>query len=309
MQKVSNRRKLKLLFRQNRTKKTIGLFLLLILTSLIYVQCSKESSIPSFDGVASFRSNGNYVFKIEYDTEVTTHFMVDDDVTKVLDMAAQTPSITKQHVIIEIDAEGNIYVELTDLVPSQSLDIQHETPEGNILKPYKTVIEEGKIKMFDANNVQLYEEPMDFGNAADLIAMLKQIDNPNDVINQLMMQGQYSNFTSNLNEIINNPSAFGVTVTPIGNDLVAIQQPVDATNTNSDLTVALMDKTNNRLVSSDLYDAGGKWLSSMLFEYNVGANPTLKGTLERSKQQLPSGLDAYVETYSTYENLKVNTNL
>ncbi len=288
----------------------VGTLILLVFSSVFYVQCSKEEGLPNpFDGsiTASFR--GDYALRLEYDTEVTTHFMVDDDVTKVLDMAAQTPSITKQHVIIEIDTEGNIYVELTDLAPSQSLNLQHETPEGNIKKPHKTIIEEGKIKMFDAQNVQMYEEPMDFGDAAHLIDLLKQIDNPNDVINQLMMQGQYSNFTTNLNEIINNPSAFGVTVNSIGNDLVTIQQAVEPTNSNSDIAISLINKTNNRLLTSELYDVGGKWLSSMIFEYHTGSNPTLKGTLERSKQQLPSGLDAYVETYSTYENLKVDTNL
>jgi hypothetical protein len=91
--------------------------------------------------------------------------------------------------------------------------------------------------------------------------------------------------------------------------LVTIQQPVEPTNSNSDIAISLINKTNNRLLTSELYDAGSKWLSSMIFEYHTGSNPTLKGTLERSKQQLPSGLDAYVETYSTYENLQVNTNL
>jgi hypothetical protein len=310
MQKFSKPQTFNRMFANRRMKVFVGSLMLLVFSSVFYVQCAKENGITnSLDNgiLASFRSN--YVFRIEYDTEVTTHFMVDDDVTEVLDMAAQTPSITKQHVIVEIDAEGNIFVELTALTPSQSLNIQHETPEGNIEQPHKTVIENGTIKMFDANNEQLYEEPMDFGNAADLINTLQQIDNPNDVINQLMMQGQYSNFLSNLNEIINNPSAFGVTVTQVGNDLVAIQQSVNPINSNSDIAVSLVDKTNNRLISSNLYDAAGGWLSSMLFEYNTGSEPTLKGTLERSKQRLPSGLDAYVETYSTYENLQVDTNL
>lgn len=197
MQKFSKLRILRKKFTYQRMKIFVGTLILLVFSSTFYVQCSKESRIPNVDGlnaVASLRNGNNYVLRIQYDTEVTTHFIVDDRITKVLDMAAQTPSITKQNVIIEIDAEGNIYVELVELTPSQSLNIQHETPEGNIMKPHKTIIEKGKIKMFNDNNVQLYEEPMDFGNAATLVNTLEQIDNPNDVINQLMMQGQYSNF-------------------------------------------------------------------------------------------------------------------
>ena len=94
MKKILNGRKLKPSFRQKRSVKTFGFLVLLILTSLIYVQCSKESPIPNVDGINVLASSGSVpILRMIYDSEVSTHFTVDGDLTNTMDIAAQTPTI------------------------------------------------------------------------------------------------------------------------------------------------------------------------------------------------------------------------
>lgn len=313
MKKILNGRKRKLRFRQNRSLKTFGLLCLLVLTSLMYVQCSKETPMPSIDDVdvvASMRS-ANPILRMSYDSEVSTHFTVEGDLTNTMDIAAQTPTIVKSNIVLEVSSNGEVSIQMTKKTPSQTVEIPHLTLPSNSPEPHKTIIGGGKIQVFDEEDALIYSEDYSLPNAEDLVTLLQSLgeDYTSTVINDMLSQGQSNLFTSDLQTYLQQAVSNGVTVNHINNDFVALSRPLEPSNQDSDVAVSLVDKTNNRVVENRLYDAGDTWLSSIQFRYQEGETPTLKATLERTKTVLPSGLEATMQVYSTFENLSYEINL
>jgi|AntRauTorckE5430_2_1112549.scaffolds.fasta_scaffold117055_1 hypothetical protein len=125
----------------------------------------------------------------------------------------------------------------------------------------------------------------------------------------MLAQGQSSLFIEDLLTYLDNAAANGFTVNHINNDFVTIEEPLDSNDQNSDVVVSLIDKSKNLVVANRLYDANENWKSSIMYRYNEGQYPTLKATKENSYVNLPSGLSANMEVYSTYENLEFDVNL
>jgi hypothetical protein len=312
MQKFSKPPTFNRMFANRRMKVFVGSLILLVFSSVFYVQCAKENDItnPLDNSItASFRTD--YVLRLQYDTEVTTHFIVDGDLEESLDIAAQTPTITKHNVIIEITENGEVTMQMIVLEPSQTLNIAHQELPNTLPEPHKTIIGGGKIQIFDKNDILLYTEDFELPSAAEVIAMLGNLGNnyTNVAINQMLAQGQSSLFIEELRTYLDNAAANGFTVNHINNDFVTIEEPLDTNDQNADVVVSLIDKNKNLVVANRLYDASKNWKSSIMYRYNEGQYPTLKATKENSYVNLPSGLSANMEVYSTYENLEFDVNL
>jgi hypothetical protein len=292
MKKISKPPTFNRMFANRRMKIFVGSLMLLVFSSVFYVQCAKELPIPNTRGILA--SNGTIpILRMSYDSEVSTYMTTDGDLTNTMDIAAQTPTIEKNNIVIEIAANGEVTLQMIKRTPSQTIEIPHLTLPYDSPQPYKTIIGGGKVQIFDDGNTLIHSEDFVLPNAIEVVNLLQSLgeDFTSSAINDMLSMGQSSLFISNLQTYLQQAASNGITVNHLNNDFVTLSQPIDPQNSSSDISVSLINKTSNQMVENRLYDANNNWKSSIQFRYHDGEFPTIKEVLERTKTMLPSGLN------------------
>jgi len=261
-----------------------------------------------------FNKNGaSPLLTVDYEIESITRMTGDEDITEPIDMALKTPTINKQHITMELYADGEMKMTTVNLLTSQDFNIPHQTPSDYTPKPQKMVAYGDRIVYYGENNEVLYTaDKLPLPTSPEVAAQIQALgDNYTEAqINEAIATMQSSIYASRLQDFIDNIGDYDGTVTIISEHIISIEIPVSHYDpTSSDVAVLLIDKTNNLLLATRLYDETNNWKSSTMMQYSTDANPVLVGVNQVIKDVLPTGVEVEMQTVSTISNMTSTVNL
>lgn len=277
-------------------------------------QCEHDSLTAIENEALGFNKNGaSPVLTVDYEIESITRMTSDEDITEPIDLAVKTPTINKQHITMELYADGEMKMTTVNLPTSQDFSIPHQTPADYTPKPQKMVAYGDKIVYYGENNELLYTaSKLPLPTSPEVAAQIQALgDNyTEEQINEAIATMQSSIYSSGLQDFIDNIGDYDGTVTTISEHIISIEIPVSHYDpTSSDVAVLLIDKTNNLLLATRLYDEGNNWKSSTMMQYSTDANPVLVGINQVIKDVLPTGVEVEMQTVSTISNMTSTVNL
>lgn len=277
-------------------------------------QCEQDSLTAIENEALGFDKNGaSPLLTVDYEIENITRMTSDANVTEPIDIAVQTPVITKQHVTMELYNDGSIKLTTVDLPTSQEFNIPHQTLPDYTPKPQKTVAYADRIVYYGENNEILYTaDKLPLPTAPEVATQIQALeeDYSEAEVNEAISSMQTSLYANVLQDFIDSIGNYNGTVTNLGEGLISVEIPAYHFDpTSSDVSVLLIDKTKNLLLAARLYDENNNWKSSTMLRYSGGQSPMLIGMKTSVSDVLPTGINVTMQTVSTISNLTSSVNL
>jgi len=290
-------------------------FTSLFIMTLLLLSCNKDfKEILDKEGSKTELStrNSNAIMELSFVMQTSKTFETPPFELSDLDLSMMNPSNEKQHVEMQLLANGqmNIIIETVDF--PEKIVIDHQTLPDNTPAIVKTEIVGNAISFYDKNGNLLSQENFDFPNQIEKVRKIQELGNNYSVeeINSTLATMQGQQYISNLEEYIENAAANGAQIVEQGENYVTIRTSFKHIDPRmEEETVMLIDKRINKMVGSRIYDKSNKLLQSIFYGYKKGEVQSLKAIRIEQKMSLPSGKEVNMLNLTKIDNLQMSINI
>jgi hypothetical protein len=286
------------------TKKWIVKVTIGIIVTLGAYACQKDgTSISSpLSNVWSLVSSEAPLMEMTYETEITTYQKVLVDRAtpnnKFFDLVESQPVVKRQSVLMKLKANGNIYMETTEIAPKNPAPlIEHKSSPDNRKQIKKTIIDNSEMRMYAADGDLLgtspLQEPMQNIALVEAIQNMKSKTTTAEMANSLSTMHLSTMFSLNLADMEEKANAEGGSVIIEGR-IKLIRIPYSNPQSPAQkFMVISVDNIKNLPVFMDITDERGKAFSTISYFYdNINnENPVLKGVKQATYAVSTTGSD------------------
>ena len=290
-------------------------FTSLFIMTLLLLSCNKDfKEIPDKEGSNSELStrNSDVIMELSYDMKSSRTFETSPFELSDLDLSMMNPSNEKQHVAMQLLANGQMNITIDVIDFKEKIKIEHKTLPDDTPAIVKTEIVGNSIRFYDKDGNLLSQENFDFPNQMDKVEKIQELGNNYSVedINSTLATMQGQQYISNLEEYIANAAENGATILEQGENYVTIRTSFKHIDPRMEEdAVLLIDKSINKMVGSRIYDKDNKLLQSIFYGYKKGEVQSLNAIKIEQKMALPSGNEVNMVNLTKIDDLQMKINI
>jgi len=257
--------------------------------------------------------NSSNVMDISFDLLTTTNFGISVMGLSDLDLATIIPSNEMQHVSLSLHESGDMEIVIKELDFKQKVTLPTHIPQGDYPKVSKTTIKNGKISLFDKNDKLISSESIPSVNRIDIVEKINSLGDKftQSEMNSTIASMQGAQFVDNLEKFIDEAPQNGIQITQQDEKLMTLRMPVskiEPRDTSGNTVVLLINKLDNKMVGSRVYDSSNKPIQTTYLNYG-NDNGSIKSIRNIVKFILPSGKETKMIVTSKIDNLKFSLNI